>query len=259
MKKNLNPTALPPLILGLGGLGLSLRAWLYGTGLDASNLLIKGHPAGMLLWPVCLIALGLLAWQCRNFTGQAKHSVLFPKSLPAAIGCWAAAVGILITALGDLMEHRDLLHILCSIMGLVSFPALIYAGYCRMKDLRPSFLLHTAVCIFFALRLACMGRDWSSEPQIQDFLFQLLAHVSLMLSAFYRACFDQNIGKRPTFVFFNLLAVFSCCLAIPASGLSLLYLTTGFWIYTNLCTLSPLPKAQKAPPAGEEVPPQEEA
>lgn len=235
MKKTLSPTALPCLTLGLGGIGLSLRSWLYRTGLDHKGLLISGHPAQLLIWLLIAVTISVLILQCRKIQKNGRYSDNFPPSLPAFVGNSLAAVGIFFTALANLLDRPDLLNIFTNIVGVLCFPALIVAGYNRWKGIRPSFLLHVLVCVFFALRLFCQYRAWSSDPQLQDYCFQLLACICLMLTAYQRASFDVNMGNRPLFLFLSLGAVFFCCLALPSVEEKFFYLTTGVWAFTNVC------------------------
>lgn len=235
MKKVLSPTALSYLTLGLSGIGLALRAWLYGTGLDNKGLLISGHPAQLLVWLLAAAAVAILVLQCRRTQKGGRYSDNFPPSLPAFIGSCLAAVGIFFTVLTKLLDRPDLLNVITGMVGVLCFPALIVAGYNRWKGTRPSFLLHVLVCIFFALRLFCQYRVWSSNPQLQNYCFQLLACVCLMLTAYQRAAFDVNMGNRPFFLFLSLASVFFCCLSLPSGEEKLFYLTVGIWAFTNLC------------------------
>lgn len=235
MKRTLSPALLPRLVLGLGGMGLVLQIWLFGTGIDDRGLLVSWHPAWILLVLLTAASMVLLLLQCREDKAQGTYHQNFPPSLAGFIGSIAEAVGIFLLSMTGLMDHPDMLNSATGILGILCFPALVVAGYARWKGKRPSFLLHALVCMFFALWLFCQYRGWSSDPQLQNYCFQMLAGICLMMAAYQRAAFDLNIGSRRTYRFFTLAAVFFCCLSLAAPEGKLFYLTAGAGAYTDLC------------------------
>ena len=235
MKRTLSPMLLPRLILGLGGIGLVLRIWLYSTGIDDRGLLVVWHPAGILLTLLAVAVPVFLFLQCKNDTAEGTYHQNFPKSLIGFIGSILEALGIFFLSMGILMDRPDILHSVAGVIGILCFPALVLTGFARWKGKRPSFLLHALVCIFFALRLFCQYRNWSSDPQLQNYCFQMLANICLLMATYQRAAFDLNIGSRRMFRFFTLAAVFFCCLSLASPDAKLFFLTAGIGAYTDLC------------------------
>lgn len=238
MNKYLKPNLLPVLTLGLGGIGLALCSWLYGAGTDAKGLLDSGHIANYLLWPVCIAAPLLLFWQTRQIRSRGRYGDRFPADRVGAVGYWIGAVGILVTGFADLMKQPDLLGVLSGVLGLLCFPALLLGGWYRLNGSRPSFVIHVVPCLHFTLRLLCQYRLWSADPQLQDYCFQLLAGMGLMLFSYHRAAFDVNMGKYRFYVLTGLLTVFFCCVALPTSTEKLFFSASGIWVATNLGNLS---------------------
>ena len=266
MKKTIRPHQLPWLTLIPGALGLALRLWLYATGIDEKGFLKAGHPAEILLWILSAVTVALLFWLTRPIKGQGGYRTNFPASIPGAIGCWAAAAGIFITALGELMAGSDGIAIAAGALGILCVPALIFAGYSRFTGSRSSFLLYALLCVYFIARLVCQYRQWSADPQLQDYCFQLLACVGLMLASFQRATFDVKLGKRRSYAFTGLITSYFCILSIPNCEQKLFYIVMAAWLMTNLCSLKPLRRRpapqepQKAPePAEAPQPSKEEA
>ena len=231
---HLKPKLLPFLGLGLGGLGLVLCSWLYGAGYDETGLLRRDHIAYYFLWVTVVTVPAVLFWQTRQLPGKMRCSSCFPASVPGAVGCWAAAAGLLMTAFTDLMFRPDGLTVVSGVLGLLCFPALLLAGWSRLKGRRVSFVLHLAVCLHLTLRLLCQYRQWSGDPQLTDYCFRLLAGMSLMLFAYHRAAFDVNMGHYRAYVFTGLCALFFCCLSVPTGGQKLFFVTMGAWAATNL-------------------------
>lgn len=242
MKKLLKPTNLPCIILAAGAIGLLLRIWLLGTGTDERGFLVSGHPAEVLLWVLSAAVIALLLYCTRRLLEAPKYQFNFPQSLAAAIGCMLGALGIAITSLSEMLLHADTLTVIAAILGLLSAGALVFMGHCRYKGLRSNVLCHATVSLYLMIRLISQYRHWSSDPQLQDYCFQLLATVCLMLAAYHRATFDANIGKRRPHAIFHLAAVYFCCLSLAGSDNIAFYLGTGAWMMTDLCSLIPLPE-----------------
>ena len=90
------------------------------------------------------------------------------------------------------------------------------------------------------VRLVSHYRHWSTDPQLQDYCFQLLAIVFLMLATYYRAAFDVDMGRRRPLVICHLAAVYFCCLSLIDGSSLCYYLPLIAWIFTDLCNLAPL-------------------
>lgn len=240
MKKTTQSELLPYLTVGLSGLGIILRLWLYTTGLDDKGFLKTGHPAWILLWVLSFVTAAVLFWLTRPVKGQGRYVDNFPASWLGAAGCCAAAAGIFLTALGDLMDGADAIAIATGVLGVLCVPALIFVAYSRWRGMRSSFLLYVLLCVFFAARLISQYRMWSADPQLADYCFQLLACAGLMLTTYQRATFDLRMGRRRSYAFLCLLTVYFCCLSIPYCEQKLFYITAAVWLFTNLCSLKPL-------------------
>lgn len=235
MKQTLSPARLPLLVLGLGGIGLVLGKWFYGTGVDDRDLLVLGHPAGILLALLAIAVPVFLFLTCRTDRTEGTYRQNFPASPAAFIGSVVEAVGIFILSMGDLMDRTDVFCSVTGILGVVCFPALVVCGYCRWKQMRPSFLLHGLICLFFALHLFSQYRIWSSDPQFPDYGFQMLANIGLMMAAYQRTAFDLDMGNRGLYRFYSLGAVFFCCLSLATPGAGMFQLATAAGVYTDLC------------------------
>ena len=238
MKFDLKYNQLPLFTLLCGGIGVLLRLWLYSTGLDSDGLLIAAHPAGILALILSALTAGLLLWFLRRVHTHGKYTHQFPVSILGAVGSFAGAIGLLLTAMVELVRHEAALSIIIGILGIAAAAALVFAGLCRLKALRPSFLFHTVVCLFFVLRLVSQYQTWSADPQLHDYCFQLLATVSAMLFAYHRAALDLKCGDRRPLVTIGLLGVFFCCLSLVATDAPLFYGTMAAWMVTNLGELN---------------------
>lgn len=245
LKKLFHPKYLPEFCLGCGALCAAVRWWLFASA-DSKGLLDSGHPGHWLTWVITAVAMVCLFLGTRNLRQAPKYSFNFPASTVSAIGRWAAAAIVLWCSLSDAVSGADSLTKLTAGVGLGAAVVLGFLGWFRMIGKRPTMLLHTFLCIYLMLRLVCMYRLWSSDPQIQTYCFSLLATVSLMLSVYYGASFDAKAANRRAHALTHLAAVYFCIAALPHSTDPLFYAAMAVWMVTDLCCLTPLPRGNHA-------------
>ena len=237
MKKFLRPQSLPLLTAMLGILSLLCRIWLQLGGIDQKGLYVTGHIADILSYLLLALAAAGI-WLCiRRIRDDWQPAKLFPSSVPGALGCLAAAVGILATCMQDVPAQVDMVWLLRLVTGCVAVVCLLLAGIARRKGNAVNYLIHSGVTLYFLVQLVCLYRTWSSEPQIQEYFFPLLASVFLMLSVYQRANLDAGAGNRRNYCFFNQMALF-CCLASLTTQNWFFYLCGAVWTATSLCDMT---------------------
>lgn len=227
---------LGPITLGAGFLGFLLRLWLKLTGIDEKGLFLASHPANALCFILTALVLLMLALAVRPLKPLRSYAKLYPASLPAMAGCFAAAAGTLIYPVMGFLGQRDLLHILALVLGGASCVCLVLLGLCRKAGQRPHYLYHAIFTCYLMIQLVIQYRSWSSEPQLQLYFFPLLASVFLMLTAYHSAILDAQKGSRRWLVFCNRGALFCCFMSLPGQDW-LFYLLMGIYCATNLCSL----------------------
>lgn len=241
MKKLLKPATLPWFVLINGGIGIMLRFWLL-SGTDNKGLLKAGHPAGILLWLFAFITAGVVVYGCLPVVQANKYAFNFPASLPGAVGEGVLAAGILAAGISALSGASGFLSVATVIVAFLSVPMLALCSLYRWKGTTPIFLLHGFVCLFWVLRLISLYRDWSPEPQLLRYIFQLLAHIFMMIACYQRTAFDTGNGSRRAHATTHLMAAFFCCLSIVGSRDWYLYIACVVWAITDLCRLTPMPR-----------------
>ena len=135
MKKFAHPVWMLPFVMLTGALGFVLRTWLVATGVDHKGLLVDGHIAGTLSLILTGITLGLLFLWLRQPLKKCSQKNRFPASLPAAIGCWVAAAGVLFTELPQLQDGADRLALVSVAIATIAAIALGILGFFRLKGL----------------------------------------------------------------------------------------------------------------------------
>lgn len=241
MKDILKPTNLPEWILGTGGIGLLLRIWLLKAGTDDNGFLISTHPANILLWILTAIVLGALLLLTKDLIEATKYPFNFPASTLSGYGAYVAAAGIGICTIIDLSVSTAPIEVVSCLLGLLAALMLAYSGYCRGNGLQPPVLVHIAISLYLMVRLICLYRRWSSDPQLLDYCFPLLATVCLMLATYHRASFNADFGKRRPYAFFSLSAIYFSCLSMTGWANIPFFLSTIVWMATDLCSLIPMP------------------
>lgn len=240
MKKTISRKYLPWGVLAAGFVGCFLRLWLMGTETDR-GFVDKFHISAFLLLALTAAVLLFLYAATHSLQQGSKYSFNFPASAIGAAGAFAAAAGMGISSGMRLLAATDLLCVGAAAMGIISSLCLIFAGHCRHKGLHPNILPHAAICLGLMLQLICGYRQWSADPQLYDYCYQLLALACAMVAVYQRAAFNADFGKRHSYAFFNLATVYFCLICLSSSDW-LYYLALGCWLFTDLCDLTPLPK-----------------
>ena len=232
------------LVPAAGGLGLVLRILLYATGIDGRGLLVRGHWASTAL---CILSVAVLAGAflfTRKMDGKVDHEAAYPASKAAALGAFAAMIGIGITTVSEFATFSNRLHLIVWLLGLCSAVFMGWMGICRLGGKKPSVLLGATVCLYFALRMVSRYQRWSADPQLYDYCFYLMAYAALMLTAYQHAAFDADMGNHRNLWFFSLMAGYLCCVSLKGISDAALLLGCGIWAFTNLTTQVP----QEMPP-----------
>ena len=216
-----------PLLALLSGLVCAGLRWLlFRNHTDALGLLETGTPVEtgiFLLTGLCLVLFALAAR--RGWAGENKL---------AAPGQMLGGLGIFLTALTHSGQMAGPVGTLWKILGLVAGICLIVQGVCVARKRPASFLLTLAVCVFFLLHLIDNYRGWSSQPQLQKYLFDLLASLSLTFFSYCDAARKVSLSKPKTRIFSGLCAVYFCLAAIPGTPeFTVLYALCALWALTD--------------------------
>ena len=248
MKNIVRPNILPWFTLGAGGLGLALRFWLYASK-DEKGLLPVRHPSDVLIFLLTALVAVVLFVCVRQLRPMAKYARLFPAGIGRAVGCAAGAAGVLCGTIFRYFNSTGMLRLLTCAVGAVAAISLGYTAFLRLKGRRPSFLLHGIFTVFLMLYTVCQCQYWGSEPEVQAFLFPLLACIALMLTGYYLSVLDTRKGSRQWLVFFDQAALYCCCLSLNGEN-SLFYLGMAIWLTLDLCSVE-VRHTPAAPPSEE--------
>lgn len=225
---------------------LLLRRRLYAVAVDGKGLLTSNHPLSIALWGVVLISAVLITVGVRKLDGSAVYEDNFSPSSAAEAGHCFMGACILLMVLSNEFALSGIIGTVWKVLGFLSAPAMVWAGICRRKGTKPFFGIHAAVCLFLLLYVISRYQGWSGNPQLQDYVFDLMAAVALILFSYHCAAFEAGMGKRRSQLITGLLAVVLCGGALAVgTGYTGLYVGGGVWAATNLCALTPPPKKEE--------------
>ena len=230
MKHPFHSNILPLFPMGLGGLGLALRIWLF-SATDGKGLLPAGHFADYALYVLTAAALGILFLATRKLTPRRISREFF--RLSGAFAYALGGAGLILTAVLCLCAGSVRLAVVgaiaCALGGVLMF------GMAALKFFRKrvSYLLHAALTVVLMLDTVAQCQVWGAEPQLQAYFFPLLASVFLILSAYQVTALAAGKGKPKLLAFFSQSAVFLCCLSLNTVQWPL-YFGMLFWAAVQL-------------------------
>lgn len=239
MRKMRNPQDLPLFTALAGIVGLTLRRQLYIWGPDDKGLLQTGHPLALVLWLVTAVVLAALAGKVWKSKGINSYEANFAPSRAAAAGHILAGAGFALTALLNEPLLRSALGSGWTVLGILSGPCLMLAGIARAGGKKPFFGLYMVPCLFLVLHVIDHYQLWSGDPQIHNYVFELLAAMALILFAYHNAAFCVDSGSRRMQLFSGLAALYLGLTALGRTEHLFLYAGGLAWVVSGLCALAP--------------------
>ena len=259
--QKIGPLPIPVFVLVGGLAGFFLRLQMLAVGYDSQGVQITGSWPYVSLWVLSGLVLIGLAVLC---LGMGKRSGLeenFKAAKIPAVCAVLSAAGLFVYSIVNLLNHTDLFSIVVYVLGVGAAFALAFQGYLRVSG-RASAPAGMLVCLYLAALLICRFRDWSKDPLLGDYCFELLACVFAMLAAYQLAGFPLGRGRRRASIFCSMAAVYFSCVSLADAGWTdrLFFAAMALWQFTGVCSLEkPIHRRRKlgggfeepAPPASE--------
>ena len=218
-------------IFSLGStFAMILRFWLLNTGVDDRGLLVTGHWGYILSYVLCALLPVVLF--CVLGKKQPLH---FTPTPLAAVGFFVQAIGFGIAAWTMLSDTTLALHTIAGVLGIASTLCAIVAGIYAIRGYRTHPLFFCPAALFFACFLFCRYQQWSAEPELQLYVFQLMAAVAAMFALYQRSALGVNMGNSRLYLLWSRSAILLCPAAIPGSQLPLLWLCMAVSFSLDCC------------------------
>lgn len=215
-----------------------LRLCQLNTMYDETGLVKAGSGKGILTW----LCLGMvLAWAVYAFflRPRKKYAAIaspgrgvFAASLIGAAGVALGSVALIV----DLQKQTDLL---LAAFGLVTALCWVVIALDRLRRRTAPAVLFMIPALFFAVKLIFEFRNWSRDPMILDYCFDLLALICVMCASFHLGGFCFDAGRRRITAFFCGCGVIFGAAAMAGGMIREFCMTGGgmVWLLANLWLL----------------------
>ena len=245
MKNRKKGFTLPMIMLLFGNIAMVLRRQLYLTAVDHKGLLQRGTLLENLLLLLAAAVFAIIFLALKNDKGSNVYEENYTASIPAGLGHVAAATGIYLLVRYSLFPMFGLVGQFWQILGLAAPVCLILAGILRILGKKPFFLLHVSPCVFLLIHVVGCYKLWSSNPQMQDYFFALLASLAMALFAHHTAAFAAGLGNRKLVLGSGLAATFLCLAELGWTDYPAFYFGCMFWAVTGICKVIPASSEKK--------------
>lgn len=230
-----------PVIIGTilaAGAAYLLRLRQLGQMYDGEGLVIRGMGMGPLTWLCAAAVLG--AAVCARLLLPQKEYAAVDSAAPGVLLCsLAGAAGMALGSVALALDLERSYDMLLAAGGLVTAICWAAAALDRDRGRRIPAALLLLPTLFFAVELVLEFRNWSKDPAILDYCFDLLALICIMCASFELGgfCFDQ--GRRRSAVFFCCCAAVFGAAAVAGGRLRELCMTGGavLWLMSSLWPL----------------------
>ena len=212
----------------LGGLAALSRNGLYQAGVDERGLLTPGRPEAIYLAVLTLAAV-VLCFLIQE-PEKTRPSHVIPYS-------WFAMAMLWPQSLSPAASMKPLL-IVSQAAGAVLAAAMVYFAIRKKK---PVFGLSAGLCVCMILRLVASYQVWSRDPQIQDYIFALLACLCLTAFFYQQTALEAGLGSKIWRLRFAFLGCYLCFAASGGTEINGFYSCAAFGLVTE--TLAPAPEA----------------
>ena len=218
-------------IFALGGVAaMALRFWLLNAGVDDRGLLVTGH-LGYILSYILSVALPVTLF----FALGKKQPLHFAPNALSAVGFFVQVVGFGLAAWTLLSYTTLAMRTVTGVFGIASALCAVVAGIYAFRGYRTHPLFFCPGALFFACFLFCRYQQWSAEPELQRYVFQLAASVVAMFAMYQRSALGVNMGSSRQYLVWSRSGILLCLAAIPGSQLPLLWLAMAIFFALDGC------------------------
>ena len=234
----------------VGLVSLGLHRVMMEQYIDEKGLLIAGNMPAILLWVLGIVFVLLMCFKADTLGGEGSYEDDFPRDIFS--GGLLIAAGLMLALAVPGMERTApgggqagfaaaAMDMAGSLLPWLAAASMVVLGVCRLLGRRPWAILGGLICLFYMMMLVRNYRLWSADPQVQDYAYQLLAGVLLMLCAFHRTCCDAGVIQRKKLILTGLMAAGCCLAALSMPFQQNFYLASALWGFGCICAPSVLP------------------
>lgn len=212
----------------LGIVAMLVRGMMYSYCIDDRGLLMTGRPEVIYLAVLTLAAVVLCFLTKEPEKTRPSHVIPYTWFVTAML--WPQSLSF-----AGAMKH---LLIVSQAAGAVLAAAMVYFAIQKKK---PVFGLSAGLCVCMILRLVASYQVWSRDPQIQDYIFALLACLCLTAFFYQQTALEAGLGSKIWRLRFAFLGCYLCFAASVDTELNCFYTYAAFGLLTE--ALAPAPEA----------------
>lgn len=235
---------------------LALHRYMMENCFDEKGLLITGNLPGWLLLVIGTAFLVGMTLLLRTLGGSGTYEDNFPRDTlsgvlliaAGAVMFWSASqpdtvagpavqvtTGTWVGAMTQLTDRCK------AFLPWLAAASMMVLGLYRLQGKRSPVWFSGAVCLNYMLTLITDYRLWSADPQVQDYAYQLLAEVLLMLCAFHRTSCDGGILQRKKLIFTGMAAALCSTASLSMDFHRSFFLASFLWGLGCVCSTAVLP------------------
>ncbi len=213
----------------LGIVAMLVRGMMYSYCIDDRGLLMTGRPEVIYLAVLTLAAVVLCFLIQEPEKTRPSHAI--PYTWFATAMLWPQSV----SSAGAMKP----LLIVSQAAGAVLAAAMVYFAIQKKK---PVFGLSAGLCVCMILRLVASYQVWSRDPQIQDYVFALLACLCLTAFFYQQTALEAGLGSKIWRLRFAFLGCYLCFAASGGTEINCFYTYAAFGLLTE--ALAPAPEGK---------------
>ena len=204
---------------------------------ESGKVLADANTSGF-AW-FCVLFVAVFAIYCFFLKPQETYQTISGKGPITLLMTFAASFAMIAGRLAVAMKLEQTTDLLLAAGGIIAAICWGVVGLDRFRGRKVPAALFMVPALYFAVELIWYFRNWSRDPQILDYCFDLLALISVMCATFHLGgfCFDK--GKRRITAFFCFCGIFFCAAAMAEGSFSSIAIHGGsiLWLLTNLSQL----------------------
>lgn len=191
--------------------GALLRLWQLRSAPD--GLWTIATPQSLAIAAAAAVVIVVLAVLSSRLSQRPEYQKNFPAQFSIGAGYVVGGM-VLVAACIVVALTQNGLPLYLSVAGGLCGVLVGVHGVMRMRGATPGLLTGCLPVLWLVLRIIADFKNWSNDPAILDYCFELFALLCSMLACFHVAGFSANRGKRRISLFWSMTAVFFCAVSM---------------------------------------------
>lgn len=234
MEQRKHRSAALALLLIAAAAGLALRRWQLADAFDAAGLVLSGRPSTWALGVLSAVTAAAAAFLARGLEPRSVYTDTFSSGRGELVVSLIAAALLLAGTALDAAGGAGGAAMAVSFLGVASALCMAATAVLRSRGVVPSLALHLLPCIYLIVKLIVDFKQWSVDPAVLDYCYDLFASIAAMCAVFHLGgfCFDR--GQRRMSAFWCLVCPFFAAVSLADGGLVHCLTAAGIGLWTGV-------------------------